>query len=114
MKTAEPIDVCFTVECDSFRVPAMSGLEFSATYEVYGTVTPDTSGDHITPNGPPDVSVGLGELKEYTIKLGGFEDLPSWLEQHLATEYASELDAAFLAAIGGQDKLDSLAMEKAL
>ena len=107
------IDVDFKVSCDEFRVPAMYGLEFSATYEALGTVTPDRSGDWTTPNGPPDVSVSLGELKEYTIKLGGFEDLPTWLEQHLATEFASEMDAAFLEAIGGQERLEELAIEKA-
>lgn len=107
------IDVDFTVECESFVVPKMYGLEFSATYEVSGTVTPDRSGDWTTPNGPPDVSVSLGELKEYTIKLGGFEDLPTWLEQHLATEFAAEMDAAFMDAIGGQERLEELAIEKA-
>lgn len=107
------VDVEFTVECESFTVPAMYGLEFSATYKASGTVTPDRSGDHITPNGSPEVCVSLDDPTEYTIKLGGFEDLPKWLEQHLATHFASEMDASFLEAIGGQERLDELAIEKA-
>lgn len=108
------IDVDFTVDCESFTVPKMYGLEFSATYKASGTVWPDRSGDHITPNGPPEVCVSLDDLTEYTIKLGGFEDLPKWLEQHLATHFASEMDAAFLEAIGGQERLDELAIEASL
>jgi hypothetical protein len=109
----ETISVDFTVTCEEFRVPAMYGLEFSATYECFGDVTPDRSGDHVTPNGPPEVMAYLQDVKEYTISLDGCE-LPKWLQEHLAIEFASEMDAAFLEAIGGQAKLDELAIEHAL
>jgi hypothetical protein len=107
------IPVEFKVECEDFRVPAMPELDFAATYAAFGHVTPDRSGDRITPNGPPDVSVGLLDPDSYNIQLDG-TDLPQWLQQHLATEYATEMDDAFLQAIGGQDRLNELAIEKAL
>lgn len=109
----DTISVDFDVTCDDFRVPAMYGLEFSATYECFGDVTPDRSGDSVTPNGPPEVMAYLQDVKEYTISLDGAE-LPKWLQEHLATEYAGEMDAAFLDVIGGQAKLDELAIEKAI
>ncbi len=110
----ESIDVEFDVECDDFTVRAMYGLEFSATYEVVGYVRPDNSGDSVTPNGPPEVNVGLMAVpKAYEIALDGCL-LPKWLQEHLSVEFATEMDDAFLEAIGGQSKLDELAVEKAL
>lgn len=107
------INVYFKVSHEEeFIVPAMPGLTFTASYEAYGDVTPDISGDHVTPNGPPEVEATLGDVREYEIQLDGCE-LPKWLQEHLAIEYAGEMDAAFLEAIGGQDRLDQLAIEKA-
>jgi hypothetical protein len=108
----DSIPVHFTVNCESFTVPEMPELVLSAEYLAAGEVTPDTSGDHVTPNGAPEVAVSLLHLRSYTIELGDRE-LPDWLQAELATKYESEMDAAFLESIGGQDKLDTLAIEKA-
>lgn len=107
------IEVAFKITCKSFTVPEWHGLDVSATYSASGTVTPDRSGDHITPNGPPDVFVTLDDATEYQITLDGCP-LPEWLQWRLSTQDRFEMDLAFLAAIGGQSKLDELAIEKAL
>lgn len=106
------IDVCFTVTSDDFRVPEWPGLRCSAEFEASGTVKFDDSGDSITPNGAPDVEVGLLDPVNYIVSQGDRE-LPEWLQQKLALECADQFDAAFLAAIGGQDALDALAIEEA-
>lgn len=118
MKPPLEVEVEFTVECDDFAVPEWIGLRCSATFEVFGHVTFDRSGDSVTPNGPPRASVALLDPKSYGIHLvGPMHDidvaLPDWLQYMLATEKASEFDAAFLAAIGGQERLETLAIEKA-
>lgn len=116
MNERESIPVEFEVECDEFRVPEWPGLVVGATYEVFGYVKPANDGDSVTPDGAPEVNVGLGEVKSYDIKLdpeGLTEEIPEWLQERLANHNASEMDAAFLAAIGGQEKLDELAIEKA-
>lgn len=107
----EEIPVEFTVECEEFYVSACPGLEFSADYAVFGYVTPDRSGDHITPNGPPGVGVSLLDPVSYDIRFDG-APLPEWLQEHLALEFSAEMDAAFLDAIGGWDKLNELAIDK--
>lgn len=114
------ISVSFDVTCEEFRVPEMYGLTFAATYEACGDVTPDRSGDHVTPNGPPEVMAYLLDIKDYDIAIRAEDltifdvSLPKWLQDHLITEYASGMAAAFLDAIGGQAKLDELAIEHAL
>ncbi len=111
------VPVTFDVECDDFSVPEWPGLRCSATYEVFGYVTFDRSGDRTTPNGPPTVNVSLLDSKTYGISMTFDEDdgvdLPNWLQERLATADSNLFDAAFLTAIGGQEKLDQLAIEKA-
>lgn len=109
---SQAIAVEFTVEAEEFRVPEWPGLHVTATYEAFGYVTPDTSGDSVTPNGPPLVNVELGDPVSYSIWLG-YREFPDWLAQHLVTEFAGQLDSAFLAAVGGQEMLETLAVEEA-
>lgn len=109
MSTSEEVQVDFTVECDEFAVPEWTDLECSAKFNVYGYVELDDSG----PVKTSMPSVMLLDPTEYTIAFNG-EPLPEWLQYRLATEDGHLFDEAFLEAIGGQAKLDELAVEKAL
>jgi hypothetical protein len=106
------IDVEGRVDCEEFRVPSMPGLDFSAEYEWSGYVTPDHSGDHITPDGPPSTEAALGSVISCTISIDG-AFLPDWLEEHLSETFGLEIASAFLAAIGGEEKLREIAVDKA-
>jgi hypothetical protein len=117
-RTDEEIDVDFEVECDDFAVPEWPGLRCSATFRVCGIVTIDHSGDSVTPDGPEVAYVQLFEATSHTIhlydKLKGIDEpLPEWLEYLLVTTQQCEFDAAFLAAVGGMEKLEDLACEEA-
>lgn len=106
----DTITVDFDVTCESFTVEDLHGLEFSATYEAVANIENDYSGDHITPDGPPYVFANLCDIDEYDIRFQG-SSLPDWLQEHLCVEFAAEIDDAFFTAIGGQAKLDQLAIE---
>lgn len=110
--STEKVEVTFDYECDEFTVPEWPGLWCGATYEVRGEVSIDHSGDDVTPDGAPSAEVYLLDVKSYSIYLGDVQ-LPEWLEFHLATEWAGEMDAAFLAKVG-HNKLQEKAIEKAL
>lgn len=112
MKRSREVEVNFEVECDDFTVPEWPGLRCWAKFEAYGFVTFDESGDSVTPDAPPFVSVNLLDVKSYGITLEDI-DLPEWLEAQLAND-GGKFDAAFLSAIGGQGRLDDLAIEKAM
>lgn len=107
------VELAFDVRATLFRVPEWPGLLVThATYEVLASVTPDSSGDGTTPNGAPDVLCGLGELKSYDIINSVYDELPKWLQEHLVVEWATELDTAFLDAVGGNEALEAKALEQ--
>lgn len=112
----EEIDVDFTVESDDFAVPEWPGLRCSATFRVTGVVNVDHSGDSVTPDGPESADVMLMDPTAFGMNLvnearGVDEPLPDWLQQRLVQD--EEFDAGFLASVGGMEKLESLAIEKA-
>lgn len=114
MNVSKEVQVNFEVSCDDFAVPDWPELRCSATYNVHGYVEVDDSGP--VPTSRP--SVMLLDAKAYTISipcdLEGWHTLPDWLQYRLVTEDGDKFYEAFLAAIGGQGKLDELAVEQAL
>lgn len=110
----EEIPVSFDVKSDDFTVPGWPGLRCSATYDVSGTVELDHSGDSVTPDCAPYPRVSLMESQAYEIHLVHDDldiRLPPWLEERLVIDGASEFDAAFLEAVGGQGALDQQAVD---
>lgn len=110
-----PVD--FEIECDDFTVDhrAFEGLRCSATYRAWGTVTEDRSGDHVTPNGAPEVKLD-SERVAYDIVLVRDDlcvELPKGLQGFLMEHLGDEFDRAFIAAKGGMCSLEFEAMERA-
>jgi hypothetical protein len=114
-RQTEEVPVTFDMECDDFGVEKWRGLRVSATYRFTGFVYADKSGDSLTPNGPPYVEIN-SELVNWTIYLVTDDlavELPEWLQAHLVVEFADELDEAFVAAKGGQARIEWQAIERA-
>lgn len=107
----ERIPVKFDLECDSFRVPSLPGLDFGGTVRFTAVVERDHSGDWTTPDGPDGVLSMGSELVDCSISRGN-EELCACEERRIVASHSVAIAAALVAAKGGLGAVEFLAIER--